>query len=347
MSCTNNLKQIGLGVHNFHDSQRGIPPYSVAVRLSLSFWGVIFPYIEQQALYEHFSSLSRSNEDGDVTHTGFAVPINNDWWGTLSPEFQSSLGSIAGYKCPSRRSGTALFNEFASTTLALPAAMQGFYLKGPLGDYAVVVSDHTWDPAPAGVTRTGTGSVYGTRILSNILGSPTDLLSETTPEHANLNYILSPIRTAVFTRSGDGTTEPRTLEWTPRDDFGFVADGLSNQFLIGEKYIPASRVGVCTYNQVYDGTYLSSSVPLENTFARNLFRLTEAATPTYIARGMNEAENVNPTSPSLYPQFGAFHTGTVNFLVGDGSVHGVSVATNRELLEAFANASDGVAVALP
>jgi hypothetical protein len=342
MSCTNNLKQLGLGVHNFHDSRNGIPPYSVAVHDSLSFWGVIFPYIEQQALYEPFSSLSRSNAAGDVvTHSGFAVPLDNVWWDGLDSEHQNGLGSLAPYKCPSRRSGTALFTEFDAAVTALPAPIQAFYTKGPLGDYAVVVFDHTWDPEPEGGWPAGYfpafRMVYGNQVLT-----PTSATEST-----YLKEIRSPIRNALFTKNGNGTTETQTLEWSPRDEFGFVVDGLSNQFLIGEKYIPSSQIRVCSQNKVYDGTLLSGNgLYVYNTFGRHLFRTAETATPTYLARGTNEAENDNPTWSS-FPQFGSFHAGLVNFLVGDGSVHGVPVTTNRDILEAFANASDGVAVALP
>src|SRR5881409_427595 len=51
MSCTNNLKQLGLAVHNYHDTYQAFPPD----RLSNDWptWAVlILPYIEQNNLYQ-------------------------------------------------------------------------------------------------------------------------------------------------------------------------------------------------------------------------------------------------------------------------------------------------------
>ena len=57
MSCTNNLKQLGLGLHNYHDSQGKFPPSATSVALQpgwapLHGWGqFLLPYIEQGNLY--------------------------------------------------------------------------------------------------------------------------------------------------------------------------------------------------------------------------------------------------------------------------------------------------------
>jgi prepilin-type N-terminal cleavage/methylation domain-containing protein len=51
-SCTNNLKQIGLSLHNIHDVTQKFPGARDAFPLSFSPHAHFLPYIEQQALYQ-------------------------------------------------------------------------------------------------------------------------------------------------------------------------------------------------------------------------------------------------------------------------------------------------------
>lgn len=57
MSVSNNLKQIGLGIHNYHDSHNGLPPpavYDPSGRPLLSWRVALLPHIEGGELYREF-----------------------------------------------------------------------------------------------------------------------------------------------------------------------------------------------------------------------------------------------------------------------------------------------------
>src|SRR5687768_9707676 len=53
MKCQNNLKQMGLAIHGYHDTYGKLPPARIADRYAT--WAVlILPYIEQENLYRQF-----------------------------------------------------------------------------------------------------------------------------------------------------------------------------------------------------------------------------------------------------------------------------------------------------
>lgn len=57
MSASNNLKMIGLAIHNYHSAYRKLPPRAITADdgTPLLSWRVaILPFVEQQALYEQF-----------------------------------------------------------------------------------------------------------------------------------------------------------------------------------------------------------------------------------------------------------------------------------------------------
>jgi len=73
-SCKNNLKQLALAVHSYHDAYHGLPPmytsakdarFTVAFRLETHSWRtLILPFIEQQALADSLK-LSQSATHAD------------------------------------------------------------------------------------------------------------------------------------------------------------------------------------------------------------------------------------------------------------------------------------------
>lgn len=54
MTCSNNLKQIGIAVHNYHDTYQRFPPSSFNSN-KLAWTVHTLPFIEQQSLFEQFN----------------------------------------------------------------------------------------------------------------------------------------------------------------------------------------------------------------------------------------------------------------------------------------------------
>jgi hypothetical protein len=137
--------------------------------------------------------------------------------------------------------------------------------------------------------------------------------------------------------------------WQPRHDFAFVSDGLSNYLLAGEKFVAAEKIGLCSTNDgLWDCSYLSTSnfSSMIGVAGRDIYNPHAA---TIIARGNNDYDS---TYPYVYqagdiPNFGGSHVGIANFLLGDGSVRGVSATTSRDLLHYLGNANDGNAASIP
>lgn len=131
-SCTNNFKQIGLAVLSFMSQQNKIPPAAVAPR-SMTLFAVLYPYMEQQALYD---AIGTGVDEWGVADNKKALVDGTPhrWWAGLSADTRRAFGSVTTYICPSRRTSPAVFDSTATV---------GNY-PGPQTDYAMVaVGDAT------------------------------------------------------------------------------------------------------------------------------------------------------------------------------------------------------------
>lgn len=110
MQCQNNLKQMGLALHNYHDSTTRLPPSRLGPQHA-TWFVLILPQMEQDNLYKQW----------DLTRTYYEQ----------APAVQNAL--VRGYLCPTRR-GTAM----PSTDLEVSSTGQPDTLlhPGTQGDYA-------------------------------------------------------------------------------------------------------------------------------------------------------------------------------------------------------------------
>src|SRR5262245_57764577 len=86
MKCQNHLKQIGLGLHSYHDVHGGLPSGGMSTTSAASandgmgFHVFLLPYVEQSALYQQFNG---------------SLPYN------VAPNRDLGATKVALYLCPS------------------------------------------------------------------------------------------------------------------------------------------------------------------------------------------------------------------------------------------------------
>ncbi len=103
MSCSNNFKQIGLGLHNYHSAYDQLPVQSggtnpaIGNRHLLSYLVGITPFIEQQAVWQMISNPRVLNHDGTTRGTPFPAMGPVPWDRSYTPW----LTQMGTYRCPS------------------------------------------------------------------------------------------------------------------------------------------------------------------------------------------------------------------------------------------------------
>ena len=131
MSCSNNLKQFGMAIHNYHDVHQYFPisiAYNVAgprptAQPNGKGWIVsILPHVEQQNLFTQFQPgfIGAFNVGAG---TGFGNPA-------IRPAMKTRIKVI---ECPSDGQSKRIINNHSELTSAIETAVTNY--KGVLGDY--------------------------------------------------------------------------------------------------------------------------------------------------------------------------------------------------------------------
>jgi len=219
-SCQNNLRQIGLAFHNFHDSSNAFPPLRIAGGDGwASCFVLIAPYMEQSTLYNAWDLTKRYSQQ----------------------TVMAQQPHIKTYYCPARRSPKELsiaeqwyVND--PTPPPNPVTSEAAQFRfgsqnnppGALGDYAACVGDMRGNPNNPNAENWFNTESNG----AIIIGSTVPTVS-----------------------TGSAQTLVLTI-WTSNTRFSRIEDGTSTTFLAGEKHIPAKMFG---RPKVGDGPLYSGS----------------------------------------------------------------------------------------
>src|SRR5215469_2234557 len=66
--CVNNMKQIGIAMHNYHDQNGSLPP-GVKGCCYGSWQVYVLPWVEQQSLYNAWNHIGSNQQNGGIYDT--------------------------------------------------------------------------------------------------------------------------------------------------------------------------------------------------------------------------------------------------------------------------------------
>lgn len=305
MQCSSQLKQIGIGYHNFHDTLRGIVPIGICNERP-SGMVLLFPFVEQTAMYDVF--LRAGNN--------FNQDMNRIFWGvtgyatanSFTADEKIKLARIPTYRCPTRRNPTGEYRVVSEDN-----GVDNYCTRnGPRGDYAMVcfvdqpASGYEWQHTVSNIPKNTADAAFMPKV----------------------NAVLSAGR-APCRENASGANDWNT--WYPRDNFSRLADGTSNTIVLGEKHIAAVNMEKCNnyapttaeneangYHQDCAYTNVNALQTWGDGWNGRGFggSATASATLTGIARGPEDRQTNGPGNAS----FGSWHPGICQFLFADGAV---------------------------
>ncbi len=148
--CTNNLKQFGLAVQNFHAAHNALPPLCISVDHATAFV-FLLPYMEQQTVYDVIAAFPRGIAEyikqRDISDSG-------KWHSKIdglpsASEFKLGICSIPFDYCPTRRAPSGTPTKGWTYSDGEWGRFKGATrYNGPASDYAFVSLWLSEEPMP-------------------------------------------------------------------------------------------------------------------------------------------------------------------------------------------------------
>jgi prepilin-type processing-associated H-X9-DG protein len=316
MACNNNLKQIGLAIHNYAQAQKVFPPGTVCTSASIrpsdqydvwkeaaatgvgtektpgpqgaSFLLRIMPYIEGDTVSKDWNwNAGISNTSKDIAP--YAPKCNLD----------TAATEIKGFYCPTRRSG---FRSNVDARMMLSSAWTG---GGT--DYGGCAGRHAAFTLKTGCNLCDATMHYDPEFLPTPLKEDDD-----TPG----------TRWGVFGRVNESTK------------FSEIRDGFSNTIMTGE----LQRITATTPTSK-DGWAIGGPATLFTTGA--LFRLDGKT-----CRCVSLSDGGSPLTNDFFGSPGSDHPGGANFGLADGSVRFVSSSIDANVFALLGSMADNQPITL-
>ena len=312
--CKNNLKQLGLAVHNFHDTYNALPNLVNDSGGPTVFFHIP-PYIEQVGLFNLYQG-GATNGSGTRTgldqhmDTNYDIILNN-----ATGSLASSVVGIAGYHCPTYRSGSVRRDGNA---------------RGPKGDYAAVFLYRDANYATNPFSKCEEQSWWGHHNAGHITSNGDDFRQTGALRVGDASAFANDANLDANSRRGA----------KQRGNLRDLVDGTSNTLLMGEKFWRQSEwaAGCC------GGGTADGSVFVQDGGWREYNAARTARYPLWTKVTALNSDDCNlpeSTTAARGRGFGSWHTGVVQFVLADGSVRGLSENIDLATQWRLAGRADG------
>jgi prepilin-type N-terminal cleavage/methylation domain-containing protein/prepilin-type processing-associated H-X9-DG protein len=314
--CHNNLKQIGIALHNFHDARGKFPPGAVDNGAMWSAW--LCPYIEQDNLFNDMDVRPENgNWDGEIT----GQPGWNGDWACPNPGFAnasitSGLGTanagVGGGSGPATERNIAAC-ELLISLFRCPSSNLPEHVYGPSYENWIVQKR-----VPISYAVCGSGVKAQLRVV------------------ADINNLDGPFQ--MIHNIGGGNFTGRRMR------IADITDGLSSTIFVGEEGYdlqPSYTVaqldlpGVARRKAVWQ--FGSDSIDCQMSY-NEAFGST-GVKMNYPVRAVGDADQ-----EAYIASFGSKHTGGANFLLGDGSVRFISDSIDPTIYSGLGTRAGGEVV---
>jgi prepilin-type N-terminal cleavage/methylation domain-containing protein/prepilin-type processing-associated H-X9-DG protein len=197
--CENNLKQLGLALHNFHDTNERFPKGEEGVQdgIVISWLGNILPFLEQHALYQEVSTT--------VSYITFQLWIVGNYY--TFPSFPDLQTPIPVFNCPSVPNGPVM--QFVGPDWQLPQ---------PQGGWGITPRSSTCYAGVSGSVTNTTIGPDGNVIPDGVIQGSTNIVVGQGYVLPGLGYHFGPF--VRITDITDGTSNTLLVgEWVPSQGY--------------------------------------------------------------------------------------------------------------------------------